>query len=152
MSPRVPGLLLAALLTVAACATASGGDSTTEAAINARAAAWMEAFNRGDGTAVAAVYAPDGMVLPPNVEPITGREGIARFISTELTGPARVTIVTRGDEVEIHGDTAHRVGNFEVKIADGTVVDRGRFIEIWKRDGGEWYITRDIWNSSLPRP
>jgi uncharacterized protein (TIGR02246 family) len=151
MSRRVSGLLMVFILTVAGCATATN-DPGAEAAINARGAAWMEAFNRGDGAAVAAVYTPDGMVLPPNVEPVSGREGIARFITTELTGPAKVTIVTRGDEVEVHGNTAHRVGNFEVKTADGAVVDRGRFIEIWKWQGGEWYIARDIWNSSMPRP
>jgi ketosteroid isomerase-like protein len=29
-------------------------------------------------------------------------------------------------------------------------VDQGKYIVIWKQDGGQWKLHRDIFNSSLP--
>jgi ketosteroid isomerase-like protein len=55
-------------------------------------------------------------------------------------------------EVEAHGDTAHEVGTWAVKGADGAAVDTGRYIVIWKKEGGAWRLHRDIWNSSTPPP
>ena len=38
--------------------------------------AFMDAYNRGDATAVAAHYTEGGRVLPPNAETVTGRQAI----------------------------------------------------------------------------
>ena len=29
-------------------------------------------------------------------------------------------------------------------------MDSGKFIVIWKQEGGQWKLHRDIWNSSMP--
>jgi len=29
-------------------------------------------------------------------------------------------------------------------------VTNGKYVVIWKRDGGQWRIHRDIWNTSMP--
>jgi len=29
-------------------------------------------------------------------------------------------------------------------------VTDGKYVVIWKRDGGQWKIHRDIWNTSMP--
>jgi ketosteroid isomerase-like protein len=55
-------------------------------------------------------------------------------------------------EVEAHGDTAHEVGTWVLKAKDGTAVDNGKYIVIWKKEGGQWRLHRDIWNSSTPPP
>jgi ketosteroid isomerase-like protein len=34
--------------------------------------------------------------------------------------------------------------------AGGTEADRGKYIVIWKNQGGLWKLHRDIWNSSKP--
>jgi ketosteroid isomerase-like protein len=31
-------------------------------------------------------------------------------------------------------------------------MDRGKYIVVWKDEGGKWKLHRDIWNSSLPAP
>jgi hypothetical protein len=36
--------------------------------------------------------------------------------------------------------------------AEGNLLDRGKYIEIWTKVDGKWLIHRDIWNSSLPQP
>jgi len=37
-------------------------------------------------------------------------------------------------------------------IKDGTEVDSGKAIVIWKKEDGEWKLFRDIINSDLPVP
>jgi hypothetical protein len=32
----------------------------------------------------------------------------------------------------------------------GHVIDKGKYVEIWKKENGEWKIYADIWNTSLP--
>jgi ketosteroid isomerase-like protein len=55
-------------------------------------------------------------------------------------------------EVEAHGLVASEVGTFVVKVKDGTVVDRGKYVVVWKKVGGQWLLHRDIWNTSQPAP
>ncbi len=44
------------------------------------------------------------------------------------------------------------VGNYELKIANGTVVDKGKFVVVWKMENGKWKMYRDIFNSDNPPP
>jgi hypothetical protein len=44
------------------------------------------------------------------------------------------------------------VGKYTLSVAGGQVVDRGKYVVIWKQEGDEWQWHRDIWNSSLPAP
>ena len=53
-------------------------------------------------------------------------------------------------EVEAHGDTAFEVGRFTLRGEGGHVLDQGKYIVIWKQEGGQWKFHRDIWNSSQP--
>lgn len=119
---------------------------TPTAAIAARNAEFMAAFGRGDAAAIAALYSEDGQALPPNGATVSGRAALAGMwkgaIDMGLTG---VTLET----LELHpgGDMATEVGRYRLATADGAVADEGKFIVLWKRVGGTWYLHRDIWNS-----
>ena len=132
--------LLLVVSTVAVAAPA-------EDAIRAQADAWVKAFNAGDAARVAALYTTDGMVLPPGSKPSKGREAIAATLSPFFAGPEKVTMTIDTTALEVHGNSAHRVGTWSITAADGSVVDGGNFIEIWKKSGGDWLLAYDIWNS-----
>jgi len=53
-------------------------------------------------------------------------------------------------EVESHGDLAHEVGQYELLDAAGKTLDRGKYVVIWKKDGGRFKLHRDIWTTSMP--
>jgi len=53
-------------------------------------------------------------------------------------------------EAEGHGDTAIEIGKYTLSWEAGNVMDRGKYVVIWKQEGGQWKLHRDIWNSSLP--
>ena len=118
--------------------------------IEARAALWTKAFNAGDVEGVASLYTENAHVMPPNGEMARGREAVrasfSSMIDADLTGELESV------EANASGELAYRVGKYVVKSGDGTVVDRGKFIEIWEKVDGQWMIDADIWNSSLPVP
>ena len=112
--------------------------------------AWEDAFNAGDAKAVAALYALDAMLLPPNAEPADGREAIENFWAEFIGSGDKVELETK--EVVVGGDLAYKLGGFKVLHVNGEVVDRGKWVEIWKRADGQWGMYRDIWNTSLSQP
>jgi len=118
------------------------------AAGNAR---FMDAFGRRDAAGLSALYTAGGQLLPPNSPVITGRDAIQAFwksvMDLGLTGATLETL-----ELEGHGETAIEVGRYSLRTAGGQVADAGKYVVIWKREGGAWRLHRDIWNTSQPAP
>ena len=112
---------------------------------------FMAAFKRADAAGLAALYTEDGQVLPPNGDFVTGRQAIQGFWQVLFDmgiKEAKMEIV----EVEKHGDTVVEVSKFKLLADGGQVLERGKYIVIWKQDGGRWKLHRDIFNSSMPAP
>ncbi|MFQ5605659.1 MAG: YybH family protein [bacterium] len=140
------GIFLCLMLLGLACAAPAGKD---EAQLRKTSKTWEAAFNAGDDRALAAIYAAEGMLLPPNSEFVQGREAIAQFwaeLITNIDGELAI------QEVSVQGDLAYILGTFKLFATGGEVVDQGKYIEIWKRSNGQWQLYRDIWNTSLPLP
>jgi ketosteroid isomerase-like protein len=80
---------------------------------------------------------------------VSGTAAIQKFwqgaLDSGIAG-AKLTAV----EVEDHGATAHEVGQYELSDKAGKVLDRGKYVVIWKRDGKQWKLHRDIWTTSQP--
>jgi ketosteroid isomerase-like protein len=124
-------------------------DSPTRAQIDRTNGAFAEAFRRGNGAGLGAVYSADAAILPPNAEPRRGKPEIQAFWQSALDmGVAAADLETV--EFEEMGDTAWEVGKFSLKAKDGRLLDHGKYIVIWKREHGAWKWHRDIWNSSRP--
>lgn len=138
-------MMVLATLAIAGCAPQTGQHNES---IAAGSEAWHVALNGGDVDAVAALYADDARVMPPNAEMGQGRDAVVTSFG-ELIDAG---LGARLDTIEITsaGDVGYHVGNYAITAADGTVVDRGKYIEVWRQIGGEWKITDDIWNSDLP--
>jgi ketosteroid isomerase-like protein len=123
--------------------------SATRAQIDRTNAAFSEAFRRGDGAGLGAVYTVDAQILPPNAEIRRGKLDIQAFwqgaLDMGIAGAELETI-----EFEEADDTAWEVGKFNLKAKEGRVLDAGKYIVIWKRENGVWKWHRDIWNSSRP--
>jgi uncharacterized protein (TIGR02246 family) len=117
-------------------------------ALEAAAGAWIKAYQSGDGAATAAVYAEDGMLLPPNQEPVAGREGIAAMWTELIASGAKLEL--ENQETVVEGKLGYRLGLYTMVGADGKELDRGKYIEIWTRSGKDWVMARDMWNSNVP--
>lgn len=124
------------------------GDGT-RAGIEATNKQFSAAVAKGDAGAIADLYTMDAMVLAPNADIAKGREAIkAQFQGLIDAGIRSLTLTTI--EVESLGQTATEVALYELKAPDGTVIDKGKSVVIWKKVKGAWKLHRDIFNSSLP--
>ena len=105
-------------------------------------------FLSGNARGVGSFYTDDAMLLPTGSEPIQGTAGISDFWEAVLhMGIKEVKIETR--EVDAQGATAIEIGQYTLRADRGQLMDRGKYVVIWKLVKGEWKLHRDIWNSSL---
>ena len=112
---------------------------------------FMAAVKTGDAAGLAALYTENGQVLPPNSDFVTGQEAIESFWQAVMgmgVKEANLEIV----EVEGQGDTAIEVSTFALLGEGEQVLDKGKYIVIWKQEDGQWKLHRDIFNSSMPAP
>lgn len=142
-------LLVTMLLLTIGLSSPSAQTGDVRAAIEAVNATFGAAWGAKDAAALTALYTATATVMAPNGARVSGSAAILEFWKTSLPGAPAVGKLTTA-EVESHGDTAHEVGTYQLSGADGKLVDKGKYIVIWKREGGQWKLHRDIWNSDLP--
>lgn len=121
------------------------------AALTAANKEFEACVKRGDAAGLAALYTEEGQVLPPNGDFVSGQAAIQAMWQSVLDmgiKGARLEIV----EAEEHGDTAIEVSRYTLFAEGDAEADRGKYIVIWKKVGGQWKLHRDIFNSSLPPP
>ena len=53
-------------------------------------------------------------------------------------------------EVESYGDAAHEVGRYTLEGEASQVMDRGKYLVLWRHEDGRWLPHRALWNSSGP--
>ena len=114
-------------------------------AIEAAVARYVAATNRGDADALAALYADDAMLLPPDHEPIKGRQAIGDFWRQGTDEGLKVTTLA----VEVDGDLGYLVGRYNLPPTDEEPADSGKYVMCLRRQrDGSWKLTADIWNRS----
>jgi uncharacterized protein (TIGR02246 family) len=148
-------ILAASVLLLAGCQQAPKVDTAAaEAAMKSGVAAWQDAYNAGDADKIAAMYADDGVVMAPNVPVATGRDAIRAMIAKQSAEAkaAGLTLAIKQGAMGVSGDLAWHSGSYTVNGADGAAVDGGSYMEMRRNSGGQWLITRDIWNSDAPAP
>lgn len=107
---------------------------------------FMSAFERGDARGVADLYTAGGQVLPPGASIITGKEGVEAFWRGAMeAGIKRAELNTL--ELDPQTDTAIEVGRARLYGEGGKVIDEPKYLVVWKQEGEQWRIHRDIWNS-----
>ena len=110
---------------------------------------FMAAAEQQDAAALAALYTKKGQLLPPNSDVMTGREAIQGFWQAVMDmGILRAELETV--EVEDHGKTAIEVSRYTLYAEGDAVADKGKYMIVWKKKGGDWKLHRDIFNSSMP--
>lgn len=102
----------------------------------------------GDSVALASNYWPDAELLLSNSEPIKGKDIMSAWGATIRMGINDMTFTT----TDIAGDANFLIetGSYEMKDGNKTLIDRGKYVVVWKQQNGEWKLYRDMGNTSLP--
>lgn len=145
-----------ALLAVAVACQAPDTSAAAKQAIDAANANWARLTAAGNADSIAEFYHQNGVIMPPNMASVQGREGIRAFFAE--MNPVKPTLSLRADSVWASGNLAVERGRWRFTWAAGTAppgapaVDSGKYLAHWVNDGGRWQMLQDVWNSDLPTP
>ena len=112
---------------------------------------FQEAIRAADARSMPSLYTRDAKILPPNTDAASGTDAIEQywqsFFDLGIAGAQPKT-----EEVIPMGGYALETGQYSVFGRDGSQVDRGKIMVLWKNEGGAWKMHRDTWNSSVSQP
>jgi ketosteroid isomerase-like protein/quercetin dioxygenase-like cupin family protein len=145
-------IVAAYLIALAACAPPAADTAADEAALSAGTTAWLQAYNAGDVDRIVAMYAEDGIMMPPNAPAASGRAAMRAYITAGVAEAkaAGVTLVNGENHAGVSGNLGWHSGSYKVTDASGATVDSGNYLETARKTDGKWLILRDIWNSDRP--
>lgn len=105
---------------------------------------YERAWQRGDNTALAALFADDGFVLQNGRAPVRGRAAIAAAYAGQGGGPLRLQALA----ASVSDTLGFIVGTYHY---DSMPSEQGKFtLTLRRRPGGAWLIASDMDNSSRP--
>lgn len=152
-------ILLAGVL---GCPPAPPKDTSAEAkqAIDATNANWPRLTAAGHADSIAEYYDANGVMLPPNMAPVRGKEAIRAFMATmsSMSSPPPV-LTLRAEAVWASGQMAVEQGRWNFVLPASAkrppgfpAADSGKYIVRWVNENGRWLMAQDIWNSDVPLP
>ena len=156
MSLRSVAIIAASLVALAGCAKTAppaGDAAADEAAIRAINPVWFKAYNAGDADGVTAIYSEDAVLNIPGVPAVRGRAAIREAYAKDIAAAAAAGLTDNqgtSGEFGVSGDLGWEWNTFTVTDKSGTVVDTGKYVTVYGKQDGKWYIIRDIWNSDRP--
>jgi uncharacterized protein (TIGR02246 family) len=151
---RVKGLyaLSVVVLSFAACQAAPppGLSDADKTALRQNDETFATSANAKNFAAAATLYLDDASLLPPNGPALQGRQQIQKWMSDN---PPISDFRIEPVDIDGRGDLAYVRGNYSLTMTPpgGVAVhDRGKFVEIWRKQAdGSWKIRWDIFNSDL---
>ena len=147
-----------ALLTFTlACQRQAPDNRAVESTLKELDAQWSKAAAAKDLDKTVSYYSDDAIVLPPNAPAATTKEAIKGVWKGMITNPGYAGGWTATKvEVARSGDLAYLSGTYDMTLNDAKgkpVKDRGKYVEVWKKQAdGSWKTVADIWNSDPPPP
>jgi len=152
-------LIVGTVIVASACAPAAPPPVDTaaeEAALKAVTAAWLDAYNAGDVEKIVAMYADDGVLMPPHAAVATGHAAIRAYLTADTAGAkaAGVKLVPGPATAGVAGDTGWESGSYTIADASGATVESGSYLSVSRKSNGKWLYVRDTYNSdrALPAP
>ena len=146
--PLAPTVVAAATLSGLAQGRVHSKADDVRKAIEATEAQFSALFARGDMEALSQLYTEDAVVMAPNSATVFGRPAIEAFWQKARDAGVRRLNVRTVEVSGTGGDTTYEAGTYVLHDASGKPIDEGKYIVIWRREGGPWRLYRDIWNSN----
>jgi uncharacterized protein (TIGR02246 family) len=141
-------IMILGILSMQVPVLAWAGDSL-EQVIQGQEDQWSAAYNAQDAAALGAFYEKDAVLVPPGMEPVKGREAIAKTLAGLFPTLRNLALVV--DEVRPLGKVhAVEIGHstYQEVAADGSLspgIDN--YVVVWhKGKDGAWLYVTDIFN------
>ena len=127
-----------AVVPAAQAATQKQDDAT--AAIRAAIRTYADAFERGDGKALAALWTPDGDIIDDEGRVLSGRESVGQITAATKDVPRPSFRIKQTSLRLLTADVAIEDGTVEVTPPGATAPLSGWFSATWVRHDGAWKL------------
>jgi len=148
----VLGTVVCLVLSVG-CQGPAGLSEADRTAIRQAVDDYVKLRSARDFKGVAALYAEDAILLPPNQAAVQGRAAIQ---ATQEASPPFSNYQVPVLEIEGTGDLAYCRGSYSLAVTPAgaaPIEDRGKYLAIFRKQAdGSWKVLRDIFNSDVPLP
>jgi len=130
------------------CADFAEGD---HGKLESAARAFEAGCNSKNWDAVAALYAEDAVLMPPNMPDVQGKQAIREFF---VAFPPVSDMRLDCKEIKGCGDMAYVAGTYSMTVhppGSPAVKESGSFLEVHRRQAdGSWPIVRDMFHANQP--
>jgi uncharacterized protein (TIGR02246 family) len=114
----------------------------------------LAAVNTSDVARVLAVWADDGVLMPPHHPAVRGRSALDQYFR-DLFCRRRVNFAFTSSEIQLAGDAAFERVTYVASTWPATggsaIEDVGKGLHVYRREAdGSWKLAQDIWNSDVP--
>ena len=141
-------LLPAMIVTSIVCAQEQ--QQVVKQAIEKSNQVYGEAFIKGDSTLFIDRYTRDAWIMNPGAPSLKGATAAATFYTIAYHQMQIRNVILKTGEVVACGDFASETGTFELRDSRNAVLDKGKYLVLWKRTGSGWKMHRDSFNSDGP--
>jgi uncharacterized protein (TIGR02246 family) len=100
----------------------------------------------GDVATIDAMFTRDATCMPPGEEALIGRAAIHDLTVAYVAGGVKAF---RMDTLRCDGNAALVVeqGTYVMTYGPDDVVERGKYLNVWKPEDGAWKLYANIWNA-----
>ncbi|MGC1203596.1 MAG: nuclear transport factor 2 family protein [Flavobacteriaceae bacterium] len=111
--------------------------------------AFMKAHITRDTAILNSMYTKDAKVFAPNSEVITDRAVIEamnlQWVNYDIKEAREESTATYGNEYYMIDE-----GTYYMSFGTDSIVDKGKYLNVWKKEDGKWKMFTNMWNSDLP--
>lgn len=146
--------LLTSAFVLGACAAPTVDPDAEREAIRARGAGVVAAEVAEDTQAALAFWAPDAIAQGHGIPQAQGHEEIAGVYAGFFAAVDEFGSTTTRIDVAASGDMAWEYGINRAVVAgpDGPMLDMGKYVGVWRKLEGEWYLVAVAFTSDAPAP
>jgi uncharacterized protein (TIGR02246 family) len=110
---------------------------------------FTKAHITGDSVAMVDIYTQDAKVFPPNSDAVIGRPAIAVLTSQYLKFDIKEF---REETTAFYGNEDYLIdeGNYIFVYGKDNTIEKGKYLNVWKKEDGEWKIYSNMWNTNMP--
>ena len=104
---------------------------------------------RSDSTFLVNIYTQDAKVFPPNSDAVIGRPAIAVITSQYLKFDIKEF---REETTAFYGNEDYLIdeGNYFVRYGKDNIIEKGKYLNVWRKEDGDWKLPTNMWNTNMP--
>jgi ketosteroid isomerase-like protein len=101
-----------------------------------------------------AFYTDDAIIQVAGAPQIRGREAISDLYRSLFDEDQLTSFEAASSHIETSGHLGLDYGTYRMVMAgsDGDLIDAGKYLAVWKRISGEWFISVLSFTSDTPAP